>query len=48
MKWAVLLLLSFLLLVEGAHLHAHYTMDLDVDSYVRKFLKKNRDFKIDY
>jgi hypothetical protein len=24
-----------------AHTHAHYTMDRDVDSYVRKFCKKN-------
>ena len=48
MKWVLLLLLSSLLLVEGVHLHAHYKMDMDVDSYVREFLRKNRDFKIDF
>ena len=45
MKWMVLLLLSFFTLVEGAHLYTHYTMDMDADSYVRNFLKKNPNFK---
>lgn len=46
MKWAALLIISSLVLIEGAHLYTHYTMDMDADSYVRAFLKKNRDFKI--
>ena len=47
MKWVVILLLFFFTMVEGAHLYTHHTMDMDADSYVRKFLKKNRDFKIE-
>ena len=45
-----LLIVGFLVIIQGMHLHAHYTMDVDVDSYVHKFLKKNPDTcnKIDY
>ena len=35
------LVLGFLILIQGLHLHAHYSMDLDVESYVRGFCKKN-------
>jgi len=36
-----LLVVGFLILIQGLHLHAHHTMDLDVESYVRNFCKKN-------
>jgi len=39
------ILLAALILIEGIHLHAHYKMDTDVNSYVRNFLRKNPDFK---
>ena len=39
------ILLAALILIEGIHLHAHYQMDTDVNSYVRNFLRKNPDFK---
>jgi len=50
MKMAIVLLLAFFALIEGVHLHAHYKMDMDVDSYVHKYLRKNRDTctKIDF
>jgi len=32
---------GFLILVQGLHTHAHYTMEFDTDSYVRAFCKKN-------
>jgi len=31
-------------MVQLAHTHAHYKMDIDVDSYVHSFLKKNPDY----
>jgi hypothetical protein len=45
-----LLIVVFLSIIQGLHLHAHHTMSVDVDSYVHKFLKKNPDTcrKIDY
>jgi len=36
-----LLVVGFLILIQGLHLHAHHAMDLDVESYVRNFCKKN-------
>lgn len=36
-----LLVVGFLIVIQGLHLHAHYSMDLDVESYVRGFCKKN-------
>ena len=39
------ILFAALILIEGIHLHAHYQMDNDVNSYVRNFLRKNPDFK---
>jgi hypothetical protein len=36
-----LLLVGFLCLIQGLHLNAHYNMDLDVESYVTAFCKKN-------
>lgn len=36
-----LLVVGFLIAIQGLHLHAHYTMDMDADSYVRNFCKKN-------
>jgi len=36
-----LLVVGFLIGIQGLHLHAHYTMDMDVESYVRNFCKKN-------
>jgi hypothetical protein len=35
------LVVGFLILIQGLHLHAHYSMDLDVESYVGSFCKKN-------
>ena len=45
-----LLIIGFLVIIQGMHLHAHHTMRVDVDSYVHRFLKKNPDKckKIDY
>jgi hypothetical protein len=37
------LLVGFLILVGVIHNHAHYTMEVDADSYVRGFCKKNPD-----
>ena len=37
------LLLGFLILVGVMHNHAHYTTEVDADSYVRNFCKKNVD-----
>jgi|DEB0MinimDraft_10_1074344.scaffolds.fasta_scaffold04878_11 hypothetical protein len=39
-----LLICGFLGMVQLAHTHAHYKMDIDVDSYVHSFLKKNPDY----
>ena len=36
-----LCILGFFILIQSAHLHTHYTMDMDVDSYVRNYCKKN-------
>ena len=38
-----LLLVGFLVVIGLAHNHAHYTMEVDADSYVRGFCKKNPD-----
>ena len=37
------LLVGFLILVGLAHNHAHYKMEIDADSYVRQWCKKNQD-----
>ncbi len=37
------LLVGFLIIIGLAHNHAHYTMELDADSYVRNWCKKNQD-----
>ncbi|ABA47140.1 gp169 [Synechococcus phage syn9] len=36
-----LLIVGFLIVIQGLHLQAHYTMDIDVESYVTAFCKKN-------
>ena len=36
-----LIVVGFLALIQGLHLHAHHAMELDVDSYVRNFCRKN-------
>ena len=36
-----LLVVGFLILVQGLHTHAHYTMSVDTDSYVHNYCKKN-------
>jgi len=38
-----LLVVGFLIIVQGMHTHAHHTMSVDTDSYVRGFCKKNLD-----
>jgi len=35
------LIIGFFIVVGMIHNHAHHTMELDVDSYVRKWCKKN-------
>ena len=35
------ILVGLFFLIQGLHLHAHHTMELDVDSYVRNFCRKN-------
>ena len=37
------LLVGFLIMIGMIHNHAHYTMEVDADSYVRAFCKKNPD-----
>ena len=37
------LVLGFLILIQGLHLHAHYIMDRDVESYVTNFCKQNTE-----
>ena len=37
------LLIGFLIIIGLAHNYAHYTMEVDADSYVRAFCKKNPD-----
>ena len=36
-----LVVVGFLILIQGMHMQAHYTMDIDVDSYVHNFCRKN-------
>ena len=36
-----LLVVGFLVLIQGMHMHAHYTMEVDVESYVLNFCRKN-------
>ena len=36
-----LLVVGFLIIIQGLHTHAHYTMSVDADSYVHNFCKKN-------
>ena len=36
-----LLVVGFLVLIQTVHLHAHKTMELDADSYVYNFCRKN-------
>ena len=38
-----LLVVGFLVLIQGIHLHAHRQMEIDVDSYVHEFCRKNKD-----
>jgi len=38
-----LILVGTMCLIQGIHLHAHYMMDIDVDSYVTAFCKKTAD-----
>jgi len=38
-----LMLVGFLVLIQLVHTHAHYTMEVDADSYVRQWCKKNQD-----
>ena len=38
-----LLVVGSLVLIQSVHLHAHHTMEVDVDSYVTNFCKKNVD-----
>ena len=37
------LLVGFMIVIGLVHNHAHYTMEVDTDSYVRQFCKKNTD-----
>ena len=39
----IALCVGTLAVIQLAHTHAHYTMSLDTDSYVRNFCKKNLD-----
>jgi len=39
-----LMIFGFLGTVQAIHTHAHYKMNLDVESYVTAFLKKNPEF----
>ena len=38
-----ILTIGVLVCIQGIHTHAHYTMDVDADSYVFQFCKKNVD-----
>ena len=38
-----LLIVGFFILVGVIHNHAHYTMEVDADAYVRAWCKKNPD-----
>jgi hypothetical protein len=37
------LLVGFMIVIGLAHNHAHYSMEVDADSYVRNWCKKNQD-----
>jgi len=37
------LLVGFMILVGVIHNHAHYSMEVDADSYVRQWCKQNPD-----
>jgi hypothetical protein len=37
------LIVGFMIVVGLVHNHAHYTMEVDADSYVRAWCKKNPD-----
>jgi len=37
------LLLVSLLIIQGIHVSAHRSMDVDVESYVRSFCRQNKD-----
>jgi len=39
----VALMVGCLTMIQLVHTHAHYTMDVDTDSYVRSFCKNNKD-----
>ena len=36
-----LLIVGVLIMIQSIHSHAHYTMEIDADSYVYNFCKKN-------
>ena len=36
-----LLVVGFLVLIQSIHTHAHYTMEIDADSYVHNFCRRN-------
>ena len=38
-----LLTVGVLIMIQVIHLHAHHTMEVDADSYVRQWCKKNTD-----
>ena len=35
------ILVGTFIMIQGLHMNAHHKMDVDVESYVHKFLKKN-------
>jgi len=37
------LLIGFLIIIGVMHNHAHHTMEVDADSYVRNFCRKNAE-----
>jgi hypothetical protein len=39
----VAITVGFLAMVQTIHLHAHKTMEVDADSYVRNFCRKNTE-----
>jgi len=45
-----LLVVGFLIIIQGLHTHAHYTMSVDTDAYVHNFLRKHPDMcdRMDY
>jgi hypothetical protein len=36
-----LITVGVLIMIQSIHLHAHHTMEIDVDSYVYNFCRKN-------